>query len=113
MSNVILANRGDEQKVIAEEKEEWIYQVLVALGVKEEFLIESNNEQVVDYLNTLYIEVFDNRGDESVEIWKNGKVIAEWKQPKLIMKKEGEDIYYEIHLSEWALPFQMARKGEK
>jgi len=112
MSNIILANRGDEQKIIAEEKEEWIYQVLVALGVPEDFLVDSNNEQVVDYLNTLLIEVFDNLGEESVEIWKNGKVVAKWSIPKLILKKEKDEYYYEIHTNEWALPFQMKR-GKK
>ena len=40
MSNTILVDKGDEQKVIAEEKEEWIYQVLVALGVQEELIVE-------------------------------------------------------------------------
>lgn len=113
MSNIVLASRGEEQKIIAEEKEEWIYQVLVALGISEELLIESNNEQIVDYLNTQLIEIFDNLGSDSVEIRKNGKIIAEWKLPKLILKKDANEYYYEIYLNEWALPFQMSRKGEK
>lgn len=113
MSNIILASRGDEQKVVAEEKEEWIYQVLLALGIEEEILVELSNREIVDFLNTSGIEVIDNLGEESVKISKNDNLVAEWKAPKFILKKENNEYYYEIHLNEWALPFQMSRKGEK
>lgn len=113
MSNIILANRGDEQKIVAEEKEEWVYQVLLALGIDEKILTELDNKDIVDFLNTVGIEIFDNLGEESVKIVKNNKTVAEWKQPKFILKKDGKEYYYEIHLNEWALPFQMSRKGDK
>ncbi|MFA5048781.1 MAG: hypothetical protein WC516_07180 [Patescibacteria group bacterium] len=113
MSDIILVNRGNEQKVIVEEKEKWVYQVLFALGVAEEILVELSNREVVDFLNTVGIEIFDGLGEASIKIWKNEKLVAEWKAPKLILKKEKDEYYYEIHLNEWALPFQMARKGEK
>jgi len=112
MSNIILVNRGEEQKVIKEEKEEWIYQVLMALGIAEEILVELNNEDLISYLTSLGIEIFDNY-DESIDIYRNGKTVAQWKEPKLIMRKEDKQYYYEIHLDEWALPFQMEKRRKK
>jgi hypothetical protein len=113
MSNVILADIEDHQKIIKEEKEEWIYQVLVALGVPESLIVDSSNEEIIGYLTAVEIEVFDHLGKDSVEISRAGKVVAEWKPPKL-MRKIGDDgkHYYEIHFNEWALPFQMSRRGK-
>ncbi len=113
MSDIVLADKGDEQKIIAEEKEEWIYQVLMALGVPEEILIELNNNDIVGYLTSVEIEIFSNY-DDTIDILREGKIVAQWKQPKLVLIKEGfNKYYYKIHINEWALPFQMAKRGEK
>lgn len=113
MSIVILADRGDEQKIIIEEKEKWVNQVLLAIGIEETVLNNLPREEVVEYLNSQYIEVIDNLGEESIDIFKNSKKIASWSSPKIILRKENNKYFYEIHLKEWALPFQMLRKGEK
>jgi len=112
MSNIVLADRGEEQKIIKEEKEEWIYQVLMALGVAEDILLELNNEDLISYLTSLNIEIFDNY-DDTIDIYRNGKIVAQWKEPKLILKKENKHYHYEIHLDEWALPFQMGKRRKK
>lgn len=113
MNTIILANRGEETKIIEEEKEEWIYQVLVALGVGEDFLVENSNEIVIEYCKSIQIEVIKNLGEETVAIFKNGKIIAEWNRPNLILKKDKDGFFYEIYLNEWALPFQQIRKGDR
>jgi hypothetical protein len=111
MSNIILSNKGEEQKIILEEKEEWVYQVLIALGVAEEILVELNNDDIVSYLNSMDIEIFNNCGDESIDIFRKGKTVAQWKHPRLVLVKEGPGkYYYEIHLNEWSLPSQMSKK---
>jgi len=113
MSNVILADLEDHQKIISEEKEEWIYQVLVALGVPEKLIVDSSNEEIVEYITAVGIEIFDHLGTNSVEIIREGKTVAEWKEPKLIRKVDNKGKhYYEIHFNEWALPFQMSRRGK-
>lgn len=113
MGDVVLADKGDEQRVIAEEKEEWIYQVLMALGVAEEILVDLSNDDIVSYLTSIEIEVFDNH-DDTIDILREGKLVAQWKKPRLVLVKEGfRKYYYEIHLNEWALPFQMAKRGER
>ena len=111
MSKVILADIEDYQKIIAEEKEEWIYQVLVALGIPEELIVDSSNEEVLDYITANNIEIFDHVAEESVEILREGKVVAEWKAPKLVRKIDDKGThYYEVSINEWALPFQMSRR---
>lgn len=113
MNTIILANRGEETKIIEEEKEEWIYQVLVALGVGEDFLVENSNVSVIEYCKSIQIEIIKNLGEETVVIFKNGKTIAEWNKPNLFLKKDKDGLFYEIHLNEWALPFQQIRKGDR
>lgn len=110
MSDTILADKGDEQKVISEEKAEWVFQVLLGLGVAEDILVKLSNEDIVNYLATIGIEIF-NIKNESIDIFRENKLVAQWKQPKLILIKEGSrKYYYEIHLNEWALPFQMQKR---
>lgn len=110
--SVILCNRGDEYKVIAEEQQEWIHKVLVALGVDESILSNDYDDiKVREHLDVRSIEVWKDITNNTVDILRNEKVVAQWKQPKLTLVKEGKnDWYYEIQLNEWALPFQMQRK---
>lgn len=111
MGSIILSNRGDEQKIIQEEKSEWVFQVLLGLGVAEEILIELSNEDIVNYLESIRIEVISNISSDGVDIYREEKIVAQWKKPKLILIKEKRNkYYYEIHLNEWALPFQMKKR---
>ena len=106
---IVLADRGEEQKVIEEEKQEWLIRVLLALGVKEEALNELQGSDLIDYLSMASIEVWSNY-DGSIEVLRKDKVVAQWRVPELILIKSAPKWYYEIHLNEWALPFQMQRR---
>lgn len=110
MSTIILADRRDEQKVINEEKEIWVYDVLVALGADEDILAEIEKKDMSEYLSILELEVWDKINGE-IDIFRKKKLVAQWKQPKLKLIKKALECYYEIHLNEWALPFQMRPKN--
>lgn len=105
MSEIILANIEDVTDIVEEEKQNWIFKVLVALGAEEEAL---KNDDYRIYLMSLQLEVWSNLSDGTVDIFREGKMVGQWKPPKLIKRKDKES-YYEIHLNEWALPFQMRR----
>ena len=112
MSAIILADRQDVQQIIDEEKEIWVYDVLVALGAAEDVLVSIKEEDMSQYLSLLEMEVWNVVGG-SVDVFRKGKIVAQWKAPKLTLIKEGKDkYYYEIQLNEWALPFQMKKRGE-
>lgn len=95
MSVVILADKGDEQKIIAEEKAEWVFQELLAIlidfniepKVAEEMLVELANDELISYFTSLEVEIFNYAGG-SVDIIKKGKTIAQWKIPKMTMRVE-------------------------
>jgi hypothetical protein len=95
MSTIILADKGDEQKIIEEEKAEWVFQELLAVlidfniepKVAEEMVVELSNSELITYLTSLEVEIFDSTNG-SVEIAKKGKTIAQWKHPKLTMRVE-------------------------
>ena len=112
MSSIILADRYDEQNIINEEKTIWVYDVLVALGADEDVLSSIEEDKMSEYLSILEMEVWNNF-DGTVDIYRKGKLVAQWKVPKLKLIKEAKGkYYYEIHLDEWALPFQIKRRGE-
>jgi hypothetical protein len=111
---IVLSDRGDERKIIEEEKQEWLVKVLLALGVNEGALDLEANE-LVQYLSMAGIEVWSNY-DGSLDIFRfdgddNKKMVAQWKVPDLVLIKDTpKKWYYEIHINEWALPFQMEKR---
>jgi len=102
---IVLADRGSEQEVIEEERQEWLTEVLLALGVPAKaFELEPND--IKNYLSGIEIEVWDNV-DGSLDVYKSDDVVGQWKPPKLILIKETpKKWYYEIHINAWARPLQ-------
>lgn len=107
MSEIILVNTEDLTDTVEEEKNSWVFKVLKAFGVNEERL---KDDDVKEYLMSLKLEVWDNLSERTVDIFRDGKLVAQWKNPKLIKRKENNGYYYEIHLNEWAVPFQLNRR---
>lgn len=107
MGETILVDKEDLTSTIEEEKQIWLTKVLTALGVNEKRL---EKDDVKEYLMGLQIEVWNNLASGTIDIFKNSKMVAQWKAPRTVMRKEGKDIYYEIYLNEWALPFQMQKR---
>lgn len=102
---IVLADRGDEQKVIEEEKQNWLIEVLLAINVPPE-AFELEIEELKSYLITNGIEIWSNF-DGTMDIYRNDDIIAQWKIPKLILIKETlRKWYYEIHIDAWARPLQ-------
>lgn len=97
---LVLSNKGDERKVIEEEKEEWVNKTLLALGVSQEVFTLSK-EKIIEHLFSQNIEIWKN--GEEVDILKNDKIVAQWKTPEIVIKKNKYEYYCEIHLNEWSL----------
>ena len=111
MSTVLLADRCDEQRIIDLERQKWLHEILVALGA-DKATIEAGGMDAKDHLVALALEVWEN-ADGTIDVKRGEKLVAQWKLPKLVLIKEtAEKWYYEIHLNEWAQPFQV-RKGGK
>ena len=102
---IILADRGNEQKIIEEEKQEWLVEVLLAMNVPAKvFELEANDMK--NYLSTAEIEVWSG-ADGSLSVYKNEEIVAQWKMPKLVLIKDTpKKWYYEIHTNAWARPLQ-------
>lgn len=108
---ILLADRGDERKIVDLERQKWLHEVLIALGA-DATTIEAGGMEAKDHLAAFELEVWESV-DNTVDIHRRGKLIAQWKLPKFILIKETADKwYYEIHLNEWALPFQAKRGGK-
>jgi hypothetical protein len=102
---LVLADRGDEQKVIEEERQEWLNEVLLALDVPVK-AFELEIDEFRDYLNSVEIEIWQN-ADGTLDVYKDSEIVAQWKEPKLVLIKETpKKWYYEIHIDAWARPLQ-------
>jgi hypothetical protein len=100
---IVLADRGEEQKVIEEERQDWLIEVLAALDVPPK-AFELDEMELVQYLNSLEIEVWYN-SDGTLDIYKNDEIIGQWKSPELFLIKDSP-MYYEIHINAWARPLE-------
>ena len=119
MSDMILCNLSDANKVIEEARNEWIKDVLDSLGVSEEILqltdIRQFRHEVANGLGIEVelkangeVDVYKKRWNDSyleeLQGWlptKKEHLVAQWKEPKRVRRVENKDVYYEIHLNEW------------
>lgn len=120
MTSVILCNISDVNKVIEEEKNFWVQDVLLDLGVSEDVIASAENiDEYLHFMNQLGIEVEYRttgevliykktmyRGEDGEEVdWLNPSeenLVAQWKPPTLVKKVEGKNVHYEVHLNEWS-----------
>ena len=120
MGQVILCNLSDANQLIDEARIDWTYGVLYSLGVPEDMLDPSDIQEFRYNMEGFGVEVeLISNGDVNIykKQWHDGRteddsdwlpptpdhLVAQWKEPKRIMKKEGRDVYYEIHLNEWSI----------
>lgn len=120
MSYTILCNISDANIIIEEEKMRWIYEILEALRVPEEVYNCKNIDEYREKMEEMGIEVIlVTNGNVNVykKAWHEGPtpeqcgwlpatnehLVAQWKEPEYVMKLEGKDAYYEIHLNEWSI----------
>lgn len=96
---IILANRGEESKIIEEEKDEWVGEILDALGIP-----EVSNENAKEYLMSYGIEIW-RHADGKIDIYKDDEIIAQWKNVEYVLIKD-KPSYYKIHIDAWAKPLQ-------
>lgn len=102
---IVLADRGDEQNVIEEERQEWLSEVLLALDVPVD-AFKLDIDDMRRYLASIEIEVWDN-SDGTLDVYKGEDIVAQWKEPRMVLIKETpKKWYYEIHLNSWARPLQ-------
>lgn len=126
MAKVILCNLSDANNVVNEERMYWIFEVLEDLGVPDSVFEATDIRDFRYDMEELGIEVdLCSNGDVNVykKHWFEGPteetsgwlpptdihLVAQWKEPKYIRKKEGKEVYYEIHLNEWSIS-NMRRK---
>jgi hypothetical protein len=120
MSDVILCNLSDANKVVAEARIDWIYDVLEALEVSPEVLDFADIRDFRYDMDMLGIEVeLISNGDINVykKQWHEGDseetsgwlpvtddhLVAQWKTPTYVRRIDGKDMYYEVHLNEWSI----------
>jgi hypothetical protein len=119
---IVLADAGDEMKIIDEERQAWLRRVLVALGADEAVIlrntleakrhvsglgldVETHPDGSVDIVRLEVATMSTEEGETAVETGR--KLVAQWLPPSLVRVRDRPRDYYRITLREWALPFQM------
>ena len=120
---IILADRQDEMAAVEEERQDWLQRVLVALGANPD-IIKKNTIEAKNHISSLGLDVvlkpegeidihrYEYEQVEEITIEKESYLVAQWFKPKFILKEEDGEKFYEAHIEEWALPFQMANLGD-
>ena len=117
-SKIILCNLSDANKIIDDERFNWICEVLLNLGVTEDVIMCENRDQFRAAMNEVGIDV-DLTSDGDVKVYKKRWVtgnceassgwlggsdclVAAWQKPKMIKVVEGGEVYYKVELQEWS-----------
>lgn len=121
MSDIILCNISDALETINEARLYWAYKTLSAMNVPDEVLFEITDVNEYKYqMEGLGIEI-DIINNEEINIYKKEwyegpteessgwlsptkeHLVAQWKKPTKIMKVEGKETHYEVHLNAWSM----------
>lgn len=95
MRQIILADRYKTHEIIQEEKEIWIKNLLIMLGIPADQIHEGNREVLEQY----NLQVWDDLELGDIEVIKDDILVGKWYAPLLIAKcDETNKVYYEIHL---------------
>lgn len=120
MSNVILCNLSDANAIIEEERLYWVFDVLEYVGIPEEVFDAESIDEYRESMDTYGIDVeLCSNGEVYIykKEWHEGRneeesgwlpaddehLIGHWKNPTRVIKVDGKDAYYEIHLNEWSI----------
>ena len=102
MIQKILADRTGYQKVVAEQKNIWISEILEALGVDDDFF-----DLPIDYQRDLLIEneiqIIRYPDIDACMVIFEGNVIGEWLGPSLRLVEDDQGLYFEITLESWSI----------
>jgi len=124
VADKILCDLSDANDVISEAREEWIIEVLMALGVDEDIIEMGFSSEGSDYdtylhemdqlgidvdINSsgnvlVYKKVWLDGGDDELSGWlpvKKQHIVAQWSEPKRTRRIDGKNMYYEIRPVEW------------
>lgn len=101
----ILSDRYGYQQAVDELKEQWLYELLLHIGVEEEVLEEWDSSNIVELFFDNNIEVVNYPSFGGVMVTCEDEVIGEWGGPELELKKDHEtgELYYEITIECWSI----------
>lgn len=122
MGKIIMCNIEDLKKTFLEERREWIFEVLISIGIDEETIalyktnprefrarMDDIGVEIITHSN-LDVDVYKLEFYENEETGENGwlpedekYLVAQWKEPTIIRKKDEYGSFYEIELNEWSL----------
>ncbi len=95
MRQIVLADQYNTVEVINEERDLWVINLLILLGVEPDDIFPENREALFHY----GIQVWDHLDNGDVEIIQNEVLVGKWYAPTVFAKTdENNKVYYEIHL---------------
>ena len=120
MSDTILCNLSDANKITEELRFEWINDILDALEIPDEVFdasdindyraeMEELGINIVLYATgevVVYKKVWIDGETEEASGWlppKEEHIVAKWENPTRVRRIEGNETYYELHLNEWSI----------
>ncbi len=109
----IFCNREDFRKVEAEERDRFIKDSILSLGIDldmwpdDEELSPERKIDFINYLSKFKIEIIHD-GDRGYSLFASGELFAEWKKPRAVLrrdpmaKQQSKKFYYEMIIDTWS-----------
>ena len=103
-TTTILVDRIGYEKEIAKIRNIWLNDLLIFLGIDEEFLNSADKGEIVDLLfdNSIDVMFYPDIGALSVSF--NGELVGEWAGPEMTLKEDGDgSLYFEANIDNWSI----------
>jgi hypothetical protein len=103
MKITLMTDRFGYQKAIEEQRDEWIENLLLFLGIDIQLLLNKDKSLFVLHLFQNKIEILEDLRNGFVQIKSESEVVGIWDSPKLTLKTDNGGFYYEIELNYWSI----------
>lgn len=118
MKTTFLSDKDNWNEIIKEECNLWVEEIVKKLNLDHKIVFGENKNKAVRYLLDNKIAIEYRQRDHCTQIFKENKMVGEWKVLSIALKREKDNSFYnQIDVDSWSVidkkPDQKEKKTKK
>tara|TARA_R110001583_G_scaffold16234_11_gene66254 strand:- start:12351 stop:12683 length:333 start_codon:yes stop_codon:yes gene_type:complete len=103
MNTTVLVDRTGYKRELEEIRWNWAKDLLIYIGIDEDFLNESDMPTIVDFLINNNIEILDYPSIGAMSISYDGDIVGEWAGPEMELCGDENGFYFKVDVESWSI----------
>jgi hypothetical protein len=114
LKTTFLSDKDGWNQIIKEESQLWVEDVVKKLNLDSKIVFGNDKHKAVRHILDNKIAIEYNQKDSCTQIFKENKMIAEWKVLSIRLKRDKDNSFYnEIDVDSWSVIDNQPKPKEK